>query len=525
MKTKINLQYTFFLASAAALGGLLFGFDIAIITGAGPFLIERFKLNDMALGWAFSSLLFGCVIGSAVAGHLADTYGRRRILLGVAALFALTSVVSGVASTFSQFVIARLLGGLAVGAASILSPMYVAEVSPPSMRGRMGALYQMSIITGILISYGINYLLRDIGPTNWRWMFATGVVPSAVFYILMILAPETPRYLLKVGREREAFSILERISGHQSAEFEASEIRASFLAKKNAWNELLQPGLRRAVVVGFFLAILVHVSGINTIIDYAPAIFRSAGWNIDQALLSTFAVGLTNFSFTIVSFWTIDRYGRKPLYIIGSLGMTICLLLLMATAIAGQFRGAIVLVLILAYLAFFSSCIGPVFWTLVPEIFPNRVRGIGMTVPVLTQWVANAVVVLFFPFAFNHIGKAATFGFLAVMALTQALFTLFFVPETKNKPLEEIEAFWTKIATGEAPVAELAPSREMPNILFEAVRIAEGADSELFGTGRLSSTPCVSGPVTAKPAKIGRWRTGLERNYRPRSTSSADEPL
>lgn len=223
---------------------------------------------------------------------------------------------------------------------------------------------------------------------------------------------------------------------------EMAEIEASFHAKRGAWADLLRPGIRRAVMVGFCLAILIHFSGINTIIDYAPAILRSAGWNIDAALFSTFVIGFTNFALTIVSFWTIDRYGRRPLYIVGSLGMTVTLVLLMAVVMTGQFRGMVVLVLILSYLVFFGSCIGPVFWTLVPEIFPNHIRGTAMTVPVLTQWLANAVVVLFFPYAFNRIGKAVTFGILATVALLQAIFTWFFVPETKGKTLEEIEEFW-----------------------------------------------------------------------------------
>jgi SP family arabinose:H+ symporter-like MFS transporter len=441
---KINLAYVIFLAATAALGGLLFGFDIAIITGAGPFILEHFKLNDLSLGWAFSSLLFGCVLGSLLAGRITDTYGRRKILLGVALLFALTSVATAGAGNFGLFVAARFVGGLAVGGASILSPMYVAEVSPPSLRGRMGALYQMSIVVGVLMSYSINYLLRNAGTANWRWMFMTGVIPSTIFFVLLLGAPETPRYLFIAGRPAEAFAILERISGRETAEFEVAEMRASMAEKKTTWRALGQPGVRRAVMVGFCLAILVHVSGINTIIDYAPAIFRSAGWKIDAALFSTFIVGVTNFTFTLVSFWTIDRYGRRPLYIVGSLGMCAALLLLATTVLTGCFQGTKVLVLILAYLAFFSSCIGPVFWTLVPEIFPNYIRGTAMSVPVLTQWIANAVVVLFFPLAFHQLGKAATFGFLATMALVQAVFMWRFVPETKGKPLEEIEEFWKK---------------------------------------------------------------------------------
>jgi SP family arabinose:H+ symporter-like MFS transporter len=456
MKAKINLGYVIFLASTAALGGLLFGFDIAIITGAGPFLTQHFHLSDLSLGWAFSSLLFGCVIGSTAAGRLTDFYGRKRILLWVAALFAATSVATGVAPSFVTFIVARFIGGLAVGGASILSPMYVAEVSPPAMRGRMCTLYQMSITAGILISYCINYLLRGAGSANWRWMFLTGVIPSIIFFAQLLRAPETPRYLYMVGRHREALAILERIAGRESAEFEIAEIRASLgESRRQAWGDLLRPGIRRAVLVGFCLAILVHVSGINTIIDYAPTIFKSAGWKIDAALFSTFIIGLTNFGFTLVSFWAIDRYGRKPLYIVGSLGMAAALVLLTSAVLLGRFQGVTVLLLILTYLAFFASCIGPVFWTLVPEIFPNNIRGTAMTVPVLTQWITNAVVVLFFPLAFNQIGKAVTFGFLAAMALAQAIFTWFFVPETKNATLEEIEEVWR---TGSiAPVVTALP--------------------------------------------------------------------
>jgi SP family arabinose:H+ symporter-like MFS transporter len=442
MKTNINIRYVIFLAAAAALGGLLFGFDIAIITGAGPFLTETFHLNDLSLGWAFSSLLFGCVLGSAIAGRLTDFYGRKKILLLVAVLFAVTSLATGFAPSFSAFIIARFVGGLAVGGASILSPMYVAEVSPPSLRGRLGTLYQMSIVTGILISYAINYLLRGVGPGNWRWMFMTGVVPSILFFALLLSVPETPRYLFMAGREQQAFAILERIAGRENAEFEASEIRASLSKRRRAWKELFGPGIRRAVLVGFCLAILVHVSGINTIIDYAPAILKSAGWKIDAALFSTVIIGFTNFAFTFVSFWAIDRYGRKPLYIVGSLGMTGSLVMLLSSVLMSRFQSTAILVYILAYLAFFSSCIGPVFWTLVAEIFPNDLRGTAMTVPVLTQWIANAAVVLFFPVAFNQLGKAVTFAFLAAMSLVQAVFTWFFVPETKNKPLEEIEEYW-----------------------------------------------------------------------------------
>ncbi|MGB6827898.1 MAG: sugar porter family MFS transporter [Terracidiphilus sp.] len=443
MTASINMRYVAFLASTAALGGLLFGFDIAIITGAGPFITREFALSDIGLGWAFSSLLFGCVLGCFITGRLADRYGRKKLLVTVAVLFTITSISTALAPSFAAFVTARFLGGLAVGGVSLLSPMYVSEVSPPSIRGRLGTLYQLSIVVGIIISYSINFLLRNTGTNNWRWMFLTGVVPSAVFLLFVTLAPESPRFLAITGKLSEAFVVLERIGGAKSAQDQISDITATMHKEMQSWRGLLRPGVRRALWVGAGLAILIQVSGINTIVDYAPAIFQSAGWKVDGALASTFVVGITEFVFTVVSLWMIDKYGRKPLYIVGSLGMSISLLALIVAVLAGHFHGPLVLAFVLIYLAFFSSCIGPVFWTLVPEIFPNDVRGMAMTVPVLIQWVANAVVVLFFPFAFHVIGKAFTLGFLALMALAQGIFTWLYVPETRNKRLEEIEEYWT----------------------------------------------------------------------------------
>jgi SP family arabinose:H+ symporter-like MFS transporter len=306
----------------------------------------------------------------------------------------------------------------------------------------------MSIVIGIILSYGINYLLRNTGANNWRWMFLSGVAPSAVFLVMIALAPETPRYLVMTGKLREALALLKRIGGTKSAQSQIDEIAATMHKETQSWRGLLRPGVRRALAVSAGLAILIHISGVNTVIDYAPLIFQSAGWNVNAALASTFIVGVNNLLFTIVSFWFIDRFGRKPLYIAGSLGMALSLLALVVAVLTGHFHGTIVLALILTYLAFFSACIGPVFWTLVPEIFPNDVRGIAMTVPVLTQWVANAMVVLLFPHAFAVIGKASTFGFLALMALGQGIFTWCFVPETKNKTLEEIEGYWSTAKRG-----------------------------------------------------------------------------
>jgi len=438
----LHIRYVAFLACTGALGGLLFGFDIAIITGAGPFLVRQFALTDLGLGWAFSSLLFGCVVGSLVVGKIADRYGRKKLLLADAVLFAITSMATALAPNFTVFVIARCLGGLAVGGVSLLSPMYIAEIAPSSIRGRLATLYQLSIICGLCVSYGVNFLLRNNGADNWRWMFMTGVIPSVIFFFLISLAPETPRFLALHGRSSEALRVLERIGGTESSDSLLAEIAATAREGNGGWRQLLRPGVKRGIGVSVGLAILIQISGINTVVDFAPVIFQSAGWKIDGALASTLVIGAVELLFTMACLFLTDRYGRRPLYIGGSIGMALSLGALVICILLNSFAGIPVLILILAYIAFFSIGIGPVFWTIVPEIFPNDVRGMAMTIPVLVQWVANFVVVLFFPYAFHVIGKASTFGFLTLMCVVQALFTLFLVPETRNTHLEQVEANW-----------------------------------------------------------------------------------
>ena len=438
----INTGFVVLLASAGGLGGLMFGFDVAIITGAGPFIERRFGLDHLQLGFAFSSLLFGCVVGAAFAGDLADRFGRRRLMLAVAVLFAVTTVLTGLAETFAEFNVARFLGGLSVGAISLAAPMYVSEVAPPTLRGRMGALYQLAIVLGILTSYAINYAMRDLGPDAWRYMFMTGVAPAVIFFALMTIAPETPRYLAQRGRWEEAYAVLARIVGSAEAERELSEIRSSMVSTPFRLSDLAHRSVARPLAISCGLAVLVHLEGQNTVIDYAPRIFQSAGFSLDAALLSTFAVGLVLFVFTLISFKVIDRVGRRPLYVFGSLGMAASLFALVTASLTGNFVGATALALILMYLMFFSACIGPVFWTLLPEMFPNHVRSRALIIPVLVQWIVNAVVVLVFPAVFAALGQAGTFAILGLFCLLQALFAWRLVPETKNRTLEEIAAQW-----------------------------------------------------------------------------------
>ena len=441
-KNGVNFKQLLLYSLVAALGGLLFGFDIAIITGAGPFLTIDFGLNSIQEGWAYSSLLFGCILGAAVAGRMTDSWGRKRILIFVAIVFAVTSVWSGLAGSLTALVIARLAGGLAVGAASTVSPMYISEVSPAKYRGSLVSMYQLFIVTGILISYFINYLLHDIGPDNWRWMFATGAIPSLLFLIMLFFVSETPRYLYLKGEKEKSLAVLEKIGGKELAKQEMEEIKKSISGSSVSFRMLLHPSLRKVLVVGLVLAVFVQLSGINTIIDYAPKIFATAGWEMDAGLFATFGLGIVNFISTWVSILIIDRFGRRPLYIIGSAGMTLALLGLSVAGLIGHFSGLTVLFLIVIFLMFFSSCIGPVFWTYMSEIFPNRIRGTAMSVPVFTQWVFNALVVLVFPSMLVKLDTAITFGILAVFAFGQFLFAVKFMKETKGKSLEEIEDMW-----------------------------------------------------------------------------------
>jgi len=440
--TKSNL-YLYFICFIATMGGLMFGFDIAIISGAVPFIQPYFGWDELQLGWGVSSLLVGAIVGAFGSGALTDRFGRKRVLIIVALFFALSCALTAIASSSVLFISARLFGGLAVGAASVLSPMYVAEVAPAKIRGMLVAVYQLAIVLGILCSYTINYWLHDVDD-NWRWMFATGVIPSVLFFIGLFFIPESPRWLYTVGRKEESLRVLTRIGGSSLAEAEIVEIAASLNGDTSSVSirELLRPSSRKVLLVGFFLSILVQISGINTIVDYAPKILLAAGVEIKNALLQTSLLGLINFIFTFVAILFIDKVGRRMLYLIGSMGMAVTLVLL-AISFYLKMDGIFTLVCIMLFLAFFSSCIGPVFWTLVSEIFPNRIRGKALAFASFTQWIFNFLVVLLFPHFLESVGGATTFLFLALMSFVQYLFTYFYVPETKGKSLEEIEHLWT----------------------------------------------------------------------------------
>jgi SP family arabinose:H+ symporter-like MFS transporter len=327
----------------------------------------------------------------------------------------------------------------------MVSPLYIAEASPYAMRGRLVALNQLAITMGILISYLINYLLRVAGTNNWRWMFATGVFPSVLFFVLLFLVPESPRWLYRAGKQEEAHVVLVRVGGIDNAEKELSAMRTPLREEAAAsLRSLLLPRNRQVMLAGIALAILVQITGINTIIDYAPIILRTTGSTIDVALFQTFIIGFINFALTFVAIFTVDRVGRRVLYIAGGSGMTVSLTLLSAGFFVGRVQGFVGLILILLFIASFAGCIGPVYWILMAEIFPSRIRGLAMSAAVFTCWLANFLVVLLFPWVLKNAGGSATFGFLAVMSLVMVLFTWKMVPETSGRTLEEIEAHWER---------------------------------------------------------------------------------
>lgn len=434
--------YLIFICSVAMVGGLMFGFDIAIISGANTSLQSYFQLDELELGWGTGSLVLGAMLGALGSGALADRYGRKRILSYVASLFALSCLGSALSHTFFAFVVSRIVGGLSVGAASVLAPMYVAEIAPKSIRGMLVSVYQLTIVIGILISYLINYGLYGV-PNDWRWMFATGVVPSVLFFLGLFAIPESPRWLYLKGRRDECKAIISRIAGAAEADTEVEEIARTLEDQKSrsTVGDLFAPSVRKATFVGFLIAGLVQLNGMNAVVNYAPRIFQGAGFEIQNALLNTSFIGLINFIFTFVAIAVIDKIGRKTLYLAGSLGMSVSLICLAATYFM-HLEGVLTMLFVLAFVAFFAACIGPVFWTLVAEIFPNRIRGRAVALASAIQWSVYFIVALLFPSFLALAGGGFAFLFFAGMTTLQFLLVRHYLPETRGRSLEEIEMHW-----------------------------------------------------------------------------------
>jgi SP family arabinose:H+ symporter-like MFS transporter len=434
--------YLYFISLVATLGGLMFGFDVGIISGAIPFIQPYFGWDELQLGWGVSSILVGCIIGAFGTGALTERYGRKSLLITVALFFAVSCAGMALARTQTFFIGFRILGGLAVGAVSVLSPMYVAEVAPSKIRGTLITVYQLAITMGILISYLVNFALHEVD-NNWRWMFATGLIPSILFFIGLFFIPESPRWLIKAGFKEKARTILERIGGKEFASTELPEIELSLAdaGQGSSFRALFKPKFRKVIFLGLLLSVFVQITGINTVVDYAPKILMTAGLEIRNALLQTSLLGLVNFVFTFFAIFLIDKLGRKTFYIIGSSGMALTLLLI-AASFHFEMSPIFTTVCIMGFIAFFASCIGPAFWTLVAEMFPNQIRGQAVALASFTQWVFNFLVILFFPYVLDAVGGSATFLFLAVMSLIQLGIAILLIKETKGKSLEEIELLW-----------------------------------------------------------------------------------
>ena len=448
-----NTAYVVLVCLVAALGGLLFGYDTAVIAGAIGFLQSHFQLDPIMKGWAASCALLGCVLGVSFAGILSDRAGRKKTLLFSACLFLVSAVGTALAGSFAHFVLARILGGVGIGIASMASPMYIAEITPARIRGRMVSVNQFAIISGMLVIYFVNYFIALQGDeawnaaTGWRWMFASGAVPSLLFLALLLGVPESPRWLVEQGLKARARRILSRVGGESFADTELSSIEQIVSREKGMALRLLAPGVKPVLLIGAALAILQQVTGINVFLYYAPEIFKRLGSGVNAALLQTIVVGAVNMLFTIVAIQTVDAVGRKPLMIVGASGMGISLL---AMGFAAQL-GAVsywVLAFILSYMACFALSVGPVTWVILSEIFPTGIRGRALSVATFALWAANFFVSQTFPMMdeqpwlvskFNH-----SFPFYIYALFCVALVWLVWkkIPETKGRTLEDIEKAW-----------------------------------------------------------------------------------
>jgi sugar porter (SP) family MFS transporter len=432
----------YLIAAVAALGGLLFGFDTAIINGALVFLKKDFGLSDAQTELAASSILFGAVAGAAIAGWLTDRYGRRRLLFGAAALFTVSALAAAVPRTLAEFVAARFAGGLAIGVASLLVPLYIAEIAPARIRGRLVTLNQLAIVTGILLAYVASYYLAGLGLGAWRWMFAAAAVPSLLFMLTLLLVPESPRWLLGRGRAAEALGTLTRLNGPALAAAEAAEIQVSLADEQGAAASLGQPRLRRPLRIAVVLAVLQQITGINTILYYGSLIFTEhSGQSAASAIGANALIGGINFAGTIVALFVIDRVGRKPLLLVASGGMALALGALVL-ALRLHAPGPWLLGLIMLYVACFAVGLGPGVWVVITEIFPNAVRGRAAALATVALWVACTAISFTFLSLVKTAGLAGAFGLYALLSAFTFGFVWWAVPETKGRTLEEIERGW-----------------------------------------------------------------------------------
>jgi SP family galactose:H+ symporter-like MFS transporter len=444
-RAKADGKHFVYLATAiSALGGMLFGYDIGVISGAILFIKKDFSLSQGMEEIVVSSVLLGSLVGAVVGGILADRLGRRRLLIVTAIVFGLGAVGASLAPGTAWLVAARVIAGTAIGVASFVAPLYISEIAPVAIRGKLVSINQVALTGGIVISYVIDYALA--GSQAWRWMFALAVIPAAAFGIGLMFIPNSPRWLAAGGHADRARAVLSRIRAPEKVEGELGEIQHSVTQQKGHWSELFSPLLRMAMIVGVGLAIAQQLTGINTVIYYAPTIFKFAGFSsASVAILASVGVGVVNLALTVVAMQLIDRVGRRPLLLISLAGMALSLFALGLAFSLPQLSGSlgwIAVSSLMVYVGSFAVGLGPVFWLILSEIYPLRIRGRAMSVGTVANWSANLIVALSFLTLTQVLGKAVTFWLYGIVSIGAWLFALFLVPETKGKSLEQIEAHW-----------------------------------------------------------------------------------
>jgi len=441
-KHRFNNTYIIGISFISALGGYLFGFDFAVIAGALPFLQHQFMLDAYWEGFATGSLALGAIIGCLVAGKVSDKWGRRPGLLIAAAVFAISSLAMAFSPSRDIFIISRFCAGIGVGMASMLSPMYIAEVSPAHLRGRMVALNQLTIVIGILITNLINYTLRNGGEDAWRWMFGLGFVPSGLFFLGALWLPESPRWLTKVGRNADAKAILRKIGdeGFASSTLQNIEKTLSGETSKTTFRDVFSGAVLPAVLIGIGLAVFQQLCGINTVFNYAPRIFASIGASLDDQLLQTVFIGIVNLVFTILAMTLVDRVGRKPLMLFGAGGLA---LVYIAVVQLLAMQSNHVSWLLFAAIGVYGLSLAPVTWVLIAEIFPNRVRGEATSIAITGLWAGYFILVFTFPILFEKY-QDKSFYIYAAICIIGFFFVLFKIKETKGKTLEELEGIYIK---------------------------------------------------------------------------------
>jgi SP family arabinose:H+ symporter-like MFS transporter len=434
-------------ATVSTLGGLLFGYDNIVISGAIGYLGQLFHLDAAGIGWAAACALVGCIVGCAAAGTVADFLGKKKGLALCAMCFALSSVGMLFAADLHQFVLWRLIGGVGIGAASVIAPNYIAEIAPTRVRGRCVTLYQLGIVVGILAAVFVNMLIQRMGDevwnvsTGWRWMFFAGVVPAILFGFMILPAVESPRWLMKVGQREQAIAVLAKINGSEDASREASEIEDSLASEEGHISELFIT-FRRPLLLGIMLAGLQQISGITPVFSFLPEIFRAAGTATSDAFLQSVLVSLVNLIFTLVALWLVDRAGRKTLILAGTAVQ------FMSFALVGWFyhshgSGVVVLILVMAFVAGHAFGNGVACWVIISEIYPTKVRGRGMSIATTALWLVGYLGNQLFPLMQKHLGSDGTFWCFSAGALLTVLLVAWLVPETKGRSLEEITKLWT----------------------------------------------------------------------------------